>query len=212
MTKVIPLQKNEITDAAAVLQQAFKKDPMFLWVFGSQKAYDDYSHQVFSTWVKYSLLYGKAYRTDNFSTVALMKTPDYLDFSLWGIIRSGMIFNIWYLGLPGWKRLLAYDELSKEHMIKNIGAQQPWYLWMLGTTNAFQGQGLGSVTLKHIEYEAAKYSGKTYSYIEATTIASARFYKRHGYTKLGFFSLPSGDPVECLGKDIDLPVNWGNEP
>jgi GNAT superfamily N-acetyltransferase len=175
---------------------------MFLWVFGSPKAYNDYSHQVFKSWIWYAQLYGKVYRTDNFNTVALMKTPSHPDFSLWGIIRSGMILNIWYLGLAGWRRLVDYDELSKVHMLKHINLQNPWYLWMLGTKTEFQGQGLGGLLLQHIDYEAANNSGKTYEYIEATTPRSARFYEKQGYKPLGFFSLPSGDPIECLGKEI----------
>jgi hypothetical protein len=102
--KVVKLQEHELEQATEVMSDAFATDPLMLWVFGSKDKYFNYSKPVFKSWIKYTLLYGEAYRTENFGSVALIKLPGITDFSLWGLFRSGMIFNIFYLGFSGWNR------------------------------------------------------------------------------------------------------------
>lgn len=211
MTKVVELKKGEINQAAEVLAEAFEKDPLMLWIFGSEVAYKKYSQQVFEPWVRFCFLYGKAYRTENFATVGILRTPRHAEIGLWGLISSGMILNIWYLGWKGWKRLLTYDELSrieKKDRIEREDIKAHWYLWMMGTKNDFQGKGLGGQVLKHIE-NSARLSGFKHIYLEASTHRSAEFYKRNDYQPIlnksanCRFFLPSEALIECLIKTTD---------
>ncbi|GEM_PF-830328 len=204
--KVHLLKQNEVDQAAEVLKQAFLTDALMLWMFGSSMAYSKYSQTVFSTWVRYCLLYGVVYRTEDFSSVAILKKPGFTEFTLWGIIRSGMIFNIWSLGIGGWLRLLQYDTLSSENAQSNMASKDYWYLWMLGTKPDSQGQGLGTKILKNID-ETLKTSTGMSCYLEATSASSASLYRHNGYAGLNFFTIPhSNIKIECMEKRVESGV------
>jgi ribosomal protein S18 acetylase RimI-like enzyme len=71
--------------------------------------------------------------------------------------------------------------------------QEPhWYLAVLGTDPAHQGEGVGSALVRHVLDDPAN-AGEP-AYLETETEANVPFYERHGFRVVGELDVPSGGP------------------
>jgi ribosomal protein S18 acetylase RimI-like enzyme len=71
--------------------------------------------------------------------------------------------------------------------------QEPhWYLAVLGTDPAHQGEGVGSALVRHVVDDQANISEP--AYLETETEANVPFYERHGFEVIGQLDVPRGGP------------------
>ncbi len=203
--EIIPLTHKDIKESAQTLADAFKNDPLLLWIIGNAKSYKHYAPKMFETYIAFSILYGKAYRTGNFETVAILKTPHtkplnlFSPSSLYKIISSGIFLNVWYLGISGVLRALQCDSLSKKQVKKHMGEELSWSIWYLGTKPENQNKGLGNKVLSHIINEVERNPlGSQTICVNATTPSSEKLYNSKGYTTYGCYETPYGHRVACL--------------
>ena len=71
--------------------------------------------------------------------------------------------------------------------------QEPhWYLAVLGTDPAHQGEGVGSALVRHVLDDPANVGEP--AYLETETEANVPFYERHGFEVIGQLDVPSGGP------------------
>ncbi|MGH6735267.1 MAG: GNAT family N-acetyltransferase [Methyloceanibacter sp.] len=81
-----------------------------------------------------------------------------------------------------------FEQMSEAH------PQEPhWYLPMIGTDPARQGQGYGSALLSHALSNCDAQG--TLAYLEATSPRSARLYQRHGFEPVGTIQAGDGPPI-----------------
>jgi ribosomal protein S18 acetylase RimI-like enzyme len=78
--------------------------------------------------------------------------------------------------------------------------EQHYYLSLLGTHSDFRGRGLGMQLLAHT-LERIDEQGKP-AYLESTNPGNNHRYERHGFTRVGEFSLPEdGPPVATMWRE-----------
>jgi hypothetical protein len=185
------MTKREIPEAAKTLSQAFVNDPLMLWLFGTQDAYNKNSQVLFSTWINYCIRYGKAFRTESFESVALRKVPGDTKLSLWRMLRSGLLKTGKLLGKEGMKRLILMDKILSEEQKKNMNGRPYWYCEMLGTRSDKQKQGYAKL-LMNKTFALAK-EDNVPCYLEAITQSAMQCHLHAGYKKLSERNIPDSD-------------------
>lgn len=191
MIEVKEITASEIEQAATTLFYAFENDPLIQWIFGDKQLYAEQGIPVFNTWVKYCMLYGKAFRTNNFESVALRRKPGDDKFTFWRMLRAGMLKAPSLLGKPAFKRLMQLDELASQ-MKEKLGANQLfWYCWMLGTKPGLQKQGFGKALMIHT-FNMAK-QDKLPCYLETASETSKQIHLHAGYRIVAEAVLPESD-------------------
>ena len=180
------ITKNEISEAAKSLSQAFENDPLMLWLFGTQDAYNKNSQALCSTWVNYCVRYGKAFRTESFESVALLKVPGDTKLSLWRMLRSGMLKTGKILGTDGMKRLMLMDKILSEEKKKNMNERPNWYCEMLGTKLDKQKQGY----VKLLMHKTFAKDDNVPCYLETVTRSAMQCHLHAGYKQLSERKIP----------------------
>lgn len=212
---IVKLQEHEIDEAADVLREAFQSDTLMRWIFGTPEHYDKASKAVFRTWITYCFLYGAVYRSSDFGSVAILKSPEphastWLNVinTYWKLYKAGMIFSMHAaLGAEAFDRLMQFHERSTQEARNAMGGKNYWYLWMLGTKKSLQGQGYGAMMLAEID---KLLDAHTACYLEATSDAhdtarktSVNLYARNGYKQLMLFNIRNSN-VNIHGMEKNL--------
>ena len=139
---IIEVNKKNSRKAGEILAIAFKDDPIFKYIFKSQEKYDRCAAWLFSTWVRWAVMFGKAWMTDDESAVIIMRGIGKSEMSLWSMIRAGMLPTPFRLGLRTFKRFYfeIVNTLDKEHA-KVMGNTPHWYGWMVGVKPEYKRVG-----------------------------------------------------------------------
>ncbi|QBR84179.1 N-acetyltransferase [Legionella israelensis] len=186
--KVYAVQKNEIRDAAFTLFQAFQQDPFMRWVFITEENYYKNALAVIETWVKYSILYGWAWRTEHFESVALRLKPGDLQNSFWRFFRSGMLKTPKLMGKESFRRLMFISNTSQKIKKEQMKNHPFIYCWFLGTKPELQGQGFGSTLMKKT-FSIAEQLGVD-CYLETGSDRSKKIHMSQGYQTLQEYMTP----------------------
>jgi len=72
--QIIEIKEPQIGQAAHVLTLAFENDPIFRYIFKTPEKYRTGAPWLFSTWVKWSIMFGKAWMTVDGNGVVLMRS------------------------------------------------------------------------------------------------------------------------------------------
>jgi len=130
---IIEVKKENFGKAGEILAVAFKDDPIFKYIFQSQEKYDQCAAWLFSTWVRWAVMFGKAWMTDDESAVIIMRAIGKSDMSLCCMIQAGMLPVPFKLGYSTFKRFYfeIVSTLDKEHA-RLMGKTPHWYGWMVG--------------------------------------------------------------------------------
>ncbi len=187
--KISEINKREIDEASAILFHAFREDPLMQWVYNHQEFYETRGSAIFRTWVKYCMLYGKAFKTENLEAVALRKKPGDEKLTFWRLLRSGMLSTPSILGKEAFNRLMEFDSLMFQERKKNMGERLYWYCWMLGTKPEHQNKGFANALMKYT-FDMAKQS-KLPCYLETSSEFAKSVHMKNGFIILSEMKLPS---------------------
>lgn len=179
--------KKNIRQAAAVLADAFRDDPLFHYAFGSLEAYNRYAPWMFATWVKWGVLYAKVWTTSNFESVAIRRFPGNPGYNLLTMIRSGIIFTPFKTGFGITRRLnkvVGAIEMRHTHLMRNT---PHIYCQNIGTGSEFRGKGFGKILMNHT-FEMADQM-KLPCYLETTTEKNMLLHQNHGYQLIETFQI-----------------------
>lgn len=147
---IIELKKEHIKKAAEILTLSFKDDPIFKYIFKSPEKYYKKAPWMFSTWVRWAVMYGKGWMTEDTSAVVLMRAPGKAHMSLWSMIRSGMLPTPFKLGVGAFTRFYFEVVAMLDKMHAEIMADIPhWYGWMIGVNPDKQHRGIGMQLMNH---------------------------------------------------------------
>lgn len=148
--RIIEIKKQHIKRAADVLTLSFQDDPIFRYIFKTSEKYRQAAPWMFSTWVRWTLLYGKGWMTDDGSALVLMRSPGKAGMSFQSMIHAGMLMTPLKLGIAAFKRF--YFEivvmLDKKHA-RIMGNKPHWYGWMIGVDPSEQHKGIGMQLMNH---------------------------------------------------------------
>jgi ribosomal protein S18 acetylase RimI-like enzyme len=147
---IIEIKRQDIKRAAEVLTLSFQDDPIFQYIFRSPEKYHQSAPWMFATWVRWTVLYGKGWITEDGSAIALMRSPGKANMSLWSMINAGMLPTPIKLGFSAFKRF--YFEivamLDKKHALI-MGNEPHLYGWMIGVNPGKQHKGIGLQLMNH---------------------------------------------------------------
>jgi ribosomal protein S18 acetylase RimI-like enzyme len=177
-TRAVALSARQITQAGAVLAQAFHTNPGFCALLrdDTPAARLALCTPLLSRFVAAVDRFGEVELIEEggaVQAVALMfapgQYPEPLRFQLmttWPVLRFGL-------------RRAQRFALMDRYMRKNHERDPHWYLWFLGVLPALQGRGLGSRLLRSLTERAARDGAPCY--LETDKLSSVRLYERHGY-------------------------------
>ncbi|HEX6244665.1 MAG TPA: GNAT family N-acetyltransferase [Polyangiales bacterium] len=177
-TDRVALSVRQITQAGAVLAQAFHTNPGFCALLRDDTPATRLSlcTPLLTRFVAAVDRFGEVElieEGDAVQAVALMfapgQYPEPLRFQLmtaWPVLRFG-------------PRRAQRFALMDRYMRKHHERAPHWYLWFLGVLPELQGRGLGSRLLRSLTERAARDGAPCY--LETDKLSSVRLYERHGY-------------------------------
>jgi hypothetical protein len=153
--KVIGIKNKDINNAAQVLAISFQHDPIFHYIFQTQEKYKRHAPWLFATWVRWAVLYGKAWMTEDKKVVLLARAPGRAGMNLWSMIRSGMLPTPFRLGAGAFKRFYfeIVSKLDEKHF-SIMGKDPHWLAWMLGVDPQNNSRGSGLTLMNHLTHLA----------------------------------------------------------
>jgi GNAT superfamily N-acetyltransferase len=175
-SKVVRVSRDEIDHALSVATAAFVADPFMRYIFSSAP---DYLALFGSLVEKFSGAQSLAdemmFRTEGFEGVAIwLKPEEHGDEEAAG---AWMQSNV-----PG-DRLPTLVSVVEEMERYRAECEPCWYLSVVGVDAKYQGQGFGSVLMKHVTSQLDDL-GIT-GYLESSNPQNISLYLRHGFEIMG---------------------------
>jgi GNAT superfamily N-acetyltransferase len=181
-------QTADVDRLAGALGRAFDDDPVMGWLFPDPVRRRLAVPRFFSIMLtKIVMPHDEVYTTDDVAGGALWEPPGKWRLGVRGQIRL----------LPDFIRVFGRRLGFATRGLNLIEASHPeelhWYLAVLGTEPARQGQGIGSTLMAPI-LERCDREGMP-AYLESSKESNIAFYARHGFAVTKELRLPSGPPV-----------------
>lgn len=180
---------------AALLARAFHDDPEMVYAFPDDGERARLLPWLFGLNVGYALRYGEGYVTPGWEGAALWLPPGQTRFTLWRMLRAGMLAAPLRLG---WRRLRRLAALGT----RTAGMQQRhtsgphWYLAQIGVEPALQHHGFGSHLLRPMLKRCD--AGRMVCYLETANAANVGLYQHFGFVV-----------AEEIGPGGSVPGMWG---
>jgi GNAT superfamily N-acetyltransferase len=190
---VRPAEPTELHALATTLALAFDDDPLTMWLFPNGSARRRNLPAFFRSLLRASLPLGEVYTAADGRAVAIWNPP--------GTFPMG-----WYtdakLGLTT-ARLIRLRVLSCARGLLYVQSHHPkaphWYLQMLGTEPASQGQGMGSAVIAPI-LERCDRTGERI-YLESSKESNIPFYVRNGFEVTEEVEVPRGPILWAMWRE-----------
>lgn len=195
MTTLIRVRQAAAADAptvATILSDAFRADPIAMWVWPDPDFYVQVSKDFFALLAGIGVEAGVVHMDESESSAAIWLpaggSSDGDDEELGAEIAR--------ISGPYAERVALLDELQKScHPVAPHA-----YLPFIGTMARSQGRGLGSLLLAERIDELDR-TGQA-AYLEASTLASARLYARMGFEFLGpSMDIPDGPSLYPMWRE-----------
>ena len=173
---------------ADALSDAFWDDPVLSWILREE---DSRSRRL-------ARLFGVQLRGHYLPLGTVWTTPDRAGASLWAPPGHAIIPPTTILRyLPDMIRALGRHGVRALRTLNYVEGKHPkdpphWYLGVLGTRTAAQGQGIGSALLTPV-LDRCDDEGVP-AYLESSKESNIAFYRRHGFEVTEEIALPFGGP------------------
>jgi GNAT superfamily N-acetyltransferase len=178
--RALPVERAEVV---ATVTAAFAEDPA--WGFLMSEHYERLAPQFAGALFDLRVVCGNVWVSDDLATVAMWDSPrgEYdpprRARDVWASYRA-------VAGEQAYERLIAYNDA----LAAASPADPYWYLGVLATCPARQGEGLASAVLTPVLSEADR-SGMACC-LETSTEANRRFYERRGFIEPTAVALAAG--------------------
>lgn len=176
---VLPLQKDQIQEAAELLARVFFDDPVFVYLFNNPSERTKKSTEFFKLLAHYSLLYGELEATSsNMEGVAIWLPSDKAQKSLWSLLRSGMLPFLLKGGMPAIIKVMRMGRYPEEVHEKHVPFPH-WYLQAIGVEPSLQGEGYAAMLMRN---KLARFDMMgSVCYLETQNIKNVPMYKHYGF-------------------------------
>lgn len=184
--RVAPADRPQVV---TTVTQAFAEDPA--WQFLMNDEYGRVASRFVEAAFDLRVHSGNIWVSDDLATVAMWDSPTgdnhppQLAENVWARYRA-------VAGEEAHERLIAY----KDALAAVSPAHPYWYLAVLATHPARQGEGLATAVLTPVLGEADQ--GGITCCLETSTEANLRFYERRGFTGPTEVMIPAGPPTWWL--------------
>jgi GNAT superfamily N-acetyltransferase len=173
----------EIDQCVATIVLAFSGDPAARWAFADPQAYFATFPQFVRAFGGKAFEHGSAHHIAG-SAAALWMPPGVEpdEEAMVALIESAVAEN------DREAMFGVFEQMAVFH------PQEPhWYLPLIGTDPAKQGNGFGSALLRHALAICDQQNMP--AYLEATSARNVPLYQRHGFEALGVIQAGSGPPI-----------------
>jgi GNAT superfamily N-acetyltransferase len=146
------IEQPDVLPAGRVLANAFRDYPFFEYCLGDVNNYDRMAPGMFASFVRWTMLYGKAWATSDLSAVALRQPPGSRGIGFWNAMRSGLAFSFLRMDGATRRRFSRTTPIVAETHKRIMGDRPHWHCWMMGVLPTRQGTGVGR-QLIHVRTE-----------------------------------------------------------
>jgi len=168
----------DVEPAGEVLANAFRGYPFFDYCLGADH-YDRVAAGMFASFVRWTMLYGKAWTTNDLDAVALRRPPGTRSLGLWNALRSGLAFTFLRMDKATRRRFARAAPVVEDTHRIIMGDQPHWHCWMMGVLPARQGSGVGRRLMRHT-FEQSDRAGLP-CYLETFSESSVRVHESQSY-------------------------------
>ncbi|KAK5635566.1 hypothetical protein RRF57_011278 [Xylaria bambusicola] len=177
---------------------AFQNDPIFNYFMGalSKEERKEYIPEFLAVLVKGGMLNkGIILEVSSWGCCAVILPPGKKVDNPLTIFQAGLPGVVLHLKLTGIKRILLEHssavKRAKQKAFTPKEMSQYWYLFIIGTHETRQRQGLGGMMLEHIKAFALK-DGRRPVWLEASNENARRLYTKHGFEEVEEITLGIG--------------------
>ena len=107
------IKQADLQPAGAVLANAFRGYPFFEYCLGDADSYERMAPRMFASFVRWTMLYGKARTTNDLNAIALRRPPGTRNIGFLNALRSGLVLTFCGWTLPRDDDLVALLQSSK---------------------------------------------------------------------------------------------------
>jgi len=178
-SEIIVLEKTQINQATETLVAAFDKDPIYEYILSDTKSKKyEISRNVWDATLRYAQPYNHIYTTPGVKGIAAWIPPGNYPLNVWRLLRVGFYKLPFLVSFKGLKKFISLFSLIEKYHEQDM-FQPHWYLFALGVSEVYQGQGIGGLLIEPILQQASE--EKLPCYLETSTERAVRFYQRHGF-------------------------------
>ena len=143
------IEQPDVQPAAEVLAKAFRGYPFFEYCLGDADKYDRMAPAMFASFVRWTMLYGKAWTTIDLNAVALRQPPGTRSIGFWNALRSGLASTFLWMDSATRRRFGRTAPIVAETHKTVMGDQPHWHCWMMGVLPARQSTGVGRQLMRY---------------------------------------------------------------
>jgi GNAT superfamily N-acetyltransferase len=186
--RALPVERGEVVRTVAA---AFAEDPAWGFLMGDE--YERLAPQFAGVLFDLRVVSGNVWASDDLATVAMWDSPSRGDEGpqraeeIWARYRA-------VAGEKAYERIVAYNDAFAAAAA--AAADPYWYLGVLATHPARQGEGLATAVLQPVLGEADRCG--IACCLETSTEANRRFYERRGFIESTEVVIPAGPPTWWL--------------
>jgi len=182
--KVRDARPDEMHAVCVTLSRAFADDPVTLYLFPGESDRMERLLRFYEAIVPQLASGGRSIVDEDLCGAAIWQRP--------GVRPDGGLRGL--LNLLKMAVALRSSAVRAMRLGQALEAHHPkrphWYLGMLGTDPAFQGQGIGTATMRPI-LEICDAEGLP-AYLESSKASNIPFYESHGFALCGEIEIPGG--------------------
>jgi GNAT superfamily N-acetyltransferase len=186
------IEKPDLARAGEVLANAFRGYPFFDYCLGDADNYERMAPRMFASFVRWTMLYGKAWATRDLNAVALRQPPGTRGIGFWNAVRSGLAFSFLRMDRATRRRFARTTPIVTETHKRIMGDRPHWHCWMMGVLPPRQGTGVGR-QLMRFTFEQSDRAGLP-CYLETFSESSVRVHERQFYSIREAIKIP-GTPL-----------------
>jgi GNAT superfamily N-acetyltransferase len=174
------IEQADVQPAGEVLASAFRGYPFFEYCLGDADNYERMAPRMFANFVRWTMLYGKAWTTNDLNAVALRRPPGTRSIGFWNALRSGLVLTFLRMDIATRRRFGRATPIVEETHKAIMGDQPHWHCWMMGVLGARQGTGLGRQLMRYT-FEQSDRAGLP-CYLETFSESSVRVHESQFYS------------------------------
>ena len=175
-----------------MLANAFRGYPFFEYCLGDADNYDRRAPKMFASFVRWTMLYGQVWTTNDLTAVALRRPPGTRSIGFWNALRSGLASSFLRMDNATSLRFRRATPIVEETHKRIMGDRPHWHCWMMGVLPAHQGTGVGRQLMRYT-FEQSDRAGLP-CYLETFSENSVRVHESQRYTVRDAIRIP-GTPL-----------------
>ena len=173
------IEPADVRPAGEVLASAFRGYPFFEYCLGEADNYELMAPRMFASFVRWTMLYGRAWTTNDLNAVALRQPPGTRSMGFWNALRSSLVFTFLRMDHATRRRFSRATPIVAETHKTIMGDQPHWHCWMMGVVPACQGTGVGGQLMRYTFEQSDR--ARLPCYVETFSESSVRVHESQLY-------------------------------